>query len=94
MNRSAELIRAIRGPVMLITLGALLKDEMPGAFELACRLAERLVAQWQLADGHFLTRVYRGGLRHTFPYLRWPQAQLFYALTNLLGALDEGQATE
>ncbi|MEJ5368888.1 MAG: DUF5668 domain-containing protein [Bryobacteraceae bacterium] len=24
MNRSAELIRAIRGPVMLITLGALL----------------------------------------------------------------------
>jgi hypothetical protein len=69
-----------------ITLGALLKDEIPEALQLAQRLAQRLVEEWQLNAGHFVTRVYRGGLRHTFPFLRWAQAQLFYALTNLLRA--------
>ena len=66
-----------------ITLGALLGDEVPGARELAVRLAGKLITEHQLADGHFVTRVFRGGIRHTFPFLRWPQAQLFYGLTNL-----------
>jgi hypothetical protein len=35
-----------------------------------------------------VTRVFRGGFRHRFPFLRWPQAQLFYALTNLLKTED------
>lgn len=69
-----------------ITLGALLKDEVPGAFELAHKLARRVRERFQLADGHFVTRVYRGGLRHTLPFLRWPQSQMFYAITNLLVA--------
>jgi hypothetical protein len=67
-----------------ITLGTLLRHEIPEAIELARRLARRLVEEYQLPDGHFVTRVYRGGFRHTYPFLRWPQAQLFYALTNLL----------
>jgi hypothetical protein len=73
-----------------ITLGALLRDSIPGAFELAQKLAAILCEQHQLRDGHFVTRVYRGGFRHTFPFLRWPQAQLFYSLTNLLVASEKG----
>ncbi len=73
-----------------ITLGALLGDEIPGARELANGLAGKLVREHQLRDGHFVTRVFRGGIRHTFPFLRWPQAQLFYSLTNLwLSVRDE-----
>jgi hypothetical protein len=75
-----------------ITLGALLRDSVPGAFALARKLATILCERHQLADGHFVTRVYRGGFRHTFPFLRWPQAQLFYALTNLQMALRKGAA--
>lgn len=67
-----------------ITLGVLLRDEVPEAFSLASTLGEQLVRQYQLPAGHWITRIYKGGWRHTFPYLRWPQAQLFYALTNLL----------
>ena len=70
-----------------ITLGVLLRHEIPGAFALACQLAEVLITKYQLKRGHFVTRVYRGGWKHKTPYLRWPQAQLFYALTNLLAAL-------
>ena len=76
-----------------ITLGALLRDSIPEAFTLAQKLATILCERHQLADGHFVTRVYRGGFRHTFPFLRWPQAQLFYALTNLSLALQTGAGT-
>ena len=69
-----------------ISLGALLKDEIPGAFTIAKRLVQQLCQDWQLPDGHFLTRIYAGGFRHTLGYLRWPQANLFYALTNFLRA--------
>ena len=69
-----------------ITLGALLKDEAPGALALAHTLARRVRERWQLRDGHFITRAYRGGLRHTLPFLRWSQAQVFYSITNLLVA--------
>ena len=73
-----------------ITLGVMLKEEIPTAFELARVLGHRLGREFQLPDGHFVTRVYRGGLRHTTPFLRWPQAQLFYALTGLLAASTAG----
>ena len=73
-----------------ITLGGLLRDFIPGAFDVAQKLATVLCEKYQLSDGHFVTRVYRGGFRHTFPFLRWPQAQLFYSLTNLLAASQKG----
>jgi hypothetical protein len=73
-----------------ITLGALLKDFIPEAFTLAQDLAETLCSRYQLPDGHFVTRVFKFGFRHTFPFLRWPQAQLFYSLTNLLHASQKG----
>ncbi len=71
-----------------ITLGALFRDDIPEAFTIADELAARLVRQHQLPDGHFVTRIYRGGIRHSVPYLRWPQSQLFLALTNLLVATE------
>jgi mannose/cellobiose epimerase-like protein (N-acyl-D-glucosamine 2-epimerase family) len=71
-----------------ITLGTVLKDTIPGAFDLAQRLTRRAIRDYQLRDGHFVTRVYRTGLRHTMPFLRWPQAQMFLALTNALRALQ------
>jgi hypothetical protein len=69
-----------------ITLGAMLKESIPAAFAHAQELAAWLIARHQLPDGHFTTRVYRGGWRHTVPFIRWPQSQIFYALTNLLRA--------
>ena len=74
-----------------ITLGTLLGPEIPEGFALATRLAMRLARQYQLPRGHWVTRIYRGGIRHTVPFLRWPQAQLFLAMTNLLLALEKRQ---
>ena len=71
-----------------ITLGSLYGAEDPEALALARRLGARLIGDFQLSDGHFVPRVFRGRIRHTFPFLRWPQAQLFLALTNLLRAMD------
>ncbi len=76
-----------------ITLGTLLRQSLPPAFDLACELARRTCAEYQLPSGHFVTRVYRaGGWRHTSPFLRWPQAQILYALTNVLKAQSEPAA--
>jgi len=71
-----------------ISLGVLLKDEIPGAFELAKKLARDVHLYYQLPDGHFITRVNWGGLRNAVPYLRWPQSQMFFALTTLLSKMD------
>jgi len=76
-----------------ITLGALLRDDIPEAFTIADELAATLVRQFQLTNGHFVTRIYRGGIRHSVPYLRWPQSQLFLALTNLLVAVETAGET-
>ena len=69
-----------------ITLGSLLGVEIPEAEDLAQSLAHKLITQHQLPAGYFVTRVFRGGIRHRFPFLRWPQAQLFLALTHLLNS--------
>ncbi|MEI6603896.1 MAG: hypothetical protein WCP35_01205 [Verrucomicrobiota bacterium] len=76
-----------------ITLGTLIGSMIPEAGDLARRLADKLIQNYQLPDGHFVTRIFRGGFRHCFPFLRWPQAQLFYALTNLLKTQDSTNGT-
>jgi hypothetical protein len=73
-----------------ITLGTLLRNDIPEAFKLAQRLATRLIRRYQLPAGHWATRAYLGGFTHTVPFLRWPQSQLFYALTKLLVTLETG----
>lgn len=71
-----------------ITLGTLLRNEIPESYRHAQKLAEALCRDYQLPDGHFVTRIYKGGIRHTFPFLRWAQSQLFLALTNLYAAIN------
>jgi hypothetical protein len=71
-----------------ISLGALLRDEIPEALSHSKTLAARLMRRYQLPIGHWITRVYVGGIRHKVPFLRWPQAQLFFAQTNLLAAMQ------
>jgi len=66
-----------------ITLGSLLHDAIPEAWHLALSLANDLTSNFQRPEGFFVTRTFKFGFRHTFPFIRWPQAQLFYALTNL-----------
>jgi hypothetical protein len=70
-----------------INLCTLLGAESPEAFSLACKLSHRVLKQYRLRDGHFITRTYLGGFRHTLPFLRWPQAQMFHAITSLLVSL-------
>jgi hypothetical protein len=80
-----------------ITLGTLLEGMIPEAGRLARDLAMHLILRHRKPDGHFVTRVYRGGFCHRFPFLRWPQAQLFYALTNLwlwMRRREAGSASE
>lgn len=73
-----------------ITLGVLLRNDIPGALALAETLAARLTRRYALPAGYWVTRVYLGGIKHTLPFLRWPQAQLFLALTNLLVVAQAG----
>jgi hypothetical protein len=70
-----------------IALGALLDGTIHGALTHATELAARVRKTFQLEDGHFVTRLNVGGISHTVPYLRWPQAQMFCALTSLGRAL-------
>ncbi len=67
-----------------IKLGVLLKDEIEGAYDFAEKFVTDLITRFQLQDGHFVTRVTSFGGVHKVPYLRWPQAQLFCALTEYL----------
>src|SRR5215813_4018823 len=67
-----------------ISLGVLLKDELLDAALFSERQVAKLIRKYQVPKGHWVTRIYLGGIRHTLPYLRWPQSQLFLALTNFL----------
>jgi hypothetical protein len=71
-----------------IGLGVLLRKDIPEAFALAKTLAVQVARRYQLPAGHWATRIYRGGFTHTVPFLRWPQSQLFLAMTGLLTAVE------
>jgi glycosyltransferase involved in cell wall biosynthesis len=72
-----------------ISLGTLLRHDIPWAFALADTLSARFLRRCQLRAGHWITRIYLGGFKHRLPFLRWPQSQLFLALTNLLAAREQ-----
>ncbi len=50
------------------------------------KLLSSLLKEYHKGDGSFITRVGIFNLRNTIPYVRWPQAQLFYSLTKCLVA--------
>lgn len=72
-----------------IALGPLLNSEVNGALDFSLKLALQLIDHFQSKKGYFITRVTPLNTRNKVPYLRWPQAQIFYALTSLLLALRE-----
>jgi hypothetical protein len=72
-----------------INLGTLLRDCIPDAFAMAQRLASVMRKRFQVPQGYFITRRYIGGITHRLPFLRWPQAQLFYAVSNLLVSMGQ-----
>ncbi len=55
---------------------------------IAVEMINTLLRKFQKKDGSFITRINILGIRNTIPFLRWPQAQLFYALTNYLQKLN------
>lgn len=67
-----------------IKLGCLLDETVEESLDLAKKLAGILIGKFQLRDGHFVTRVTSFGTKHKIPYHRWPQAQLFFSLSELL----------
>lgn len=64
-----------------INLGCLLKDLDADAMPIATRLAKELIENFQKKNGSFVTRVNFLNGTNKVTYLRWPQAQLFMALT-------------
>ncbi|MES1220313.1 MAG: hypothetical protein ABUT20_32730 [Bacteroidota bacterium] len=48
------------------------------------KLLNEVIEKYQKKDGSFVTRVSMFGILNKIPYMRWPQSQLFYALTNCL----------
>jgi hypothetical protein len=54
------------------------------AVTIAEKLVKDVVSKYQKSDGSFTTRVNIFNIYNNVPYLRWPQSQMFYALTNYL----------
>ncbi len=75
-----------------ITLGVLLRDDIPGAFELSPKAGNSSGAGFSIRRGYFVTRIYRGGMRHKLRFLSQPQAQLFYALTNRRSVMESNDS--
>ena len=60
-----------------ITLGSLLAGDIAEALPVALGLVAWTRHRFQVCEGYFLTRIYRGGMAHKVPFIRWPQAQCF-----------------
>ncbi len=54
-----------------------MRDLDSDAFLIGKKLVKSLLEDYQIKDGHFITRVSIFNMRNKVPYLRWPQAQLF-----------------
>jgi len=67
-----------------ITLGLLMQHEGYDSLKLVNNMVADVSGKFQNSNGSFVTRVSLFNKKNTIPYLRWPQAQLFYALTNFL----------
>ncbi len=54
------------------------------ASKISEKLINDVIGKYQKKDGSFYTRISIFNIPNKIPYLRWPQSQLFYALTNYL----------
>lgn len=69
-----------------LNLALLMRGLDASAERVAARLASSLMTNWQLPDGHFVTRRHALGTNRV-AYHRWGQSQAFYALTSYLTSL-------
>lgn len=67
-----------------ISLGILLQDLIPKSISISIKMSETLILNYQTRYGYFITKVMVLGFNNKIPYLRWPQSQLFFALSKLL----------
>ena len=58
-----------------------IKKSINRDFSYSQDLANQVIYNYQTKKGHYITRVNSLRMRNKIPYLRWPQAQLFNALT-------------
>ena len=93
-GRHAMVSREIYDYAEGIVLGVLINRHFPlrldssnirqRALENANHLASILLSRYQCRDGHFATREHFGLWTNTTAYIRWPQAQIFHALSSLM----------
>lgn len=67
-----------------ISLCLLMKSADKEAGKLAEHMVNEVIDLYQNKNGSFVTNVNLFNIPNRIPYLRWPQAQLFFALTNYL----------
>jgi hypothetical protein len=65
-----------------ISLTIQLQNFDSSASKITEKLVNDLVGKFQKKDGSFYTRISIFNIPNKIPYLRWPQAQLFFALSN------------
>lgn len=67
-----------------ISLCLEMQDVDADAQNIANMLVQDVVSKYQKKDGSYTTRVNIFNIRNNVPFLRWPQAQLFFALTKFI----------
>jgi len=72
-----------------ILLGVLLRDLLPHSIDVSKKMTDRLIVNYQTKYGYFITKVMIFGVKNKVPYLRWPQSQLFFAITSFLKSKKE-----
>jgi len=67
-----------------ITLGLLMMDKNVKAKTIVENIIEKIVHSYITPNGTFTSKVNNLGIKINIPYVRWPQSQLFYALTSYI----------
>ena len=67
-----------------ISLCLIMESSDKEAGKLAEHMVQEVIHLYQNKNGSFVTNVNLFNIPNRIPYLRWPQAQLFFALTNYL----------
>jgi len=61
-----------------------MKEMDKDASAIIIKLINDVVGKFQMKNGSFITRINIFNIYNKVPFLRWPQSQLLYALTNYL----------
>lgn len=67
-----------------ISLCLLMKSSDIDAKKMSDRMVNEVISSYQNKNGSFITNINLFNIPNKIPYLRWSQAQLFFALTNYL----------